>query len=456
MNIISTLTVRHLLENKKRTIVTILGIMTSTALITAILVGILSFFRFFGSINRLTDGDVHAAFDHLTWENVEALKNDDRIELAGAVCTDPTITGIRLMNDNENRFRVGNIENGDGDFYNQMVVSEYEGRLPETSGEVAVEEGFLKDNGLDLQVGDTITFELGNRYEIEADGTRVYYGGSYRSEEQFEVLSTENCTITAILHGNRPTKDFDILRGMDAGTPVGVDDKGNSYLDCRITLKKADHTSALQIRKIAEDYNIHLADLNTEYLISVFAIGGMGQAYQELFLLMGIALMIVVATSVVLIYNAFGMSLAERIKYLGMLASVGATRAQKRASIYFEGLVLGIIGIPLGILAGIAGAAVTLAVLGSKMLESDMIVGAEGMRGSVPIIISPYVILAIVVISAITIFISALVPAIKASKIMPLDALRQTSTIRLKARRLRVNPLIRKIFGYEGELPTRT
>lgn len=452
MNIISKLTIRHLLENKKRTIVTILGIMASTALITAILVGIFSFFRFFGTINRLTDGDIHAVYDKLAWEDITALKNDSRIKYAGAVCTDPTITGVRMLTDKEMRFRVGNIFTGSADIYRQLVVSEYEGKLPETSNEVAVEEAFLKDNGLDLHVGDSITFELGNRYEIEPDGTLVYYGGSYRSEEQFQVLSTETCTITAILHGNRPTGDFDILRGMDFGTPVGADDEGNPYLDCRITLKKADSTSAVQIRQIAEDHGLHIGDLNTEFLISVFATKGMGGSYIQLFTLMGIALLIVVATSVVLIYNAFGMSLTEKIKYLGMLASVGATKAQKRSSIYFEGLVLGAIGIPLGILAGIAGAAVTLDVLGRKMLESDMIGGAEGLRGSVPVIVNPYVVLAIVIISAITIFISALVPATKASKTMPLDALRQTNVFKMKARKLKVNPLVRKIFGYEGEL----
>lgn len=452
MNIISKLTIRHLLENKKRTIVTILGIMASTALITAILVGIFSFFRFFGTINRLTDGDVHAVYDKLAWEDITALKNDSRIKYAGAVCTDPTITGVRMLTDKEMRFRVGNIFTGSADIYRQLVVSEYEGKLPETSNEVAVEEAFLKDNGLDLHVGDSITFELGNRYEIEPDGTLVYYGGSYRSEEQFQVLSTETCTITAILHGNRPTGDFDILRGMDFGTPVGADDEGNPYLDCRITLKKADSTSAVQIRQIAEDHGLHIGDLNTEFLISVFATKGMGGSYIQLFTLMGIALLIVVATSVVLIYNAFGMSLTEKIKYLGMLASVGATKAQKRSSIYFEGLVLGAIGIPLGILAGIAGAAVTLDVLGRKMLESDMIGGAEGLRGSVPVIVNPYVVLAIVIISAITIFISALVPATKASKTMPLDALRQTNVFKMKARKLKVNPFVRKIFGYEGEL----
>lgn len=452
MNIITKLTIRHLLENKKRTIVTILGIACSTALITAILVGIFSFFRFFGQINMATDGNVHAFYDHLSWDDIEALKNDDRIEIAGADYQDPTISGVRMLTDKEMRFRVGNVFNGDNDLYRQLVNCEYEGRLPQKAGEIAVEEQFLIDNGLDIKPGDTLTFELGNRYEYEADGTIVYYGGSYRSEEQFETISTESCTVTAILHGNRPTKSYDILRVIDSTTPVACDENGDSYLQCRITLNKADSTSAVQIKDIAKDHDVHIGGFNYEYLISVFAVSGLGSSYTSLFTLMGIALLIVMATSVVLIYNAFGMSLAEKIRYLGMLASVGATRAQKRASIYFEGFVLGLIGIPLGILAGIGGAAVTLAVLGSKMLESDIIAGAEGIRGTVPVIVDPQVVAIIFGLSAITIFISSLVPASKASRIMPLDALRQNNTVKLKARKLRTNPIVKKIFGYEGEL----
>ncbi|SHI74828.1 putative ABC transport system permease protein [Butyrivibrio fibrisolvens DSM 3071] len=452
MNIITKLTIRHLLENKKRTIVTILGIVASTALITAILVGVFSFFRFIGEINKATDGNVHAFYDKLSWEDVEALKTDDRIEIAGVNYQDPTISGVRMFTEKEMRYRVGNAFTGDYDIYRQLVNCDYEGTLPQKADEIAVEEQFLKDNGLDIKVGDTLTFELGNRYEYQADGTIVYYGGSYRSEEEFEAISTETCTVTAILHGNRPTKDFDILRIIENGAPISCNEEGESYLTCRITLKKADYTSTVQIKEIAKEYNVHIGSLNYEYLISVLAVQGMGDSYMQLFRLMGIALLIVMATSVVLIYNAFGMSLTEKIRYLGMLASVGATRAQKRASIYFEGLVLGFIGIPLGILVGIGGAGVTLAVLGKKLLESDIIVGAEGMRGTVPVIISPLVIVIIVVLSAITIFVSSLVPAHKASKIMPLDALRQTNTVKIRARRLRTNPLIKKIFGYEGEL----
>ena len=148
MNIILKLTEKHLLENKKRTVVTILGIAASAALITAILVGVFSFFKFFGTVNRMTDGDVHADFGGVSWQDVDALKNDKRLKLAGAISTDPTITGIRLLSDREERFRVGNVMHGDADLFKQLIVTDYEGRLPETPDEIAVEEAFFEDNGL--------------------------------------------------------------------------------------------------------------------------------------------------------------------------------------------------------------------------------------------------------------------------------------------------------------------
>ena len=74
------------------------------------------------------------------------------------------------------------------------------------------------------------------------------------------------------------------------------------------------------------------------------------------------------------------------------------------------------------------------------------------MRGTISIVVQPPVIAAIIIFSALTILISVLVPGIKAARIMPIDALRQSTTIKIKARKLRVNPLISKIFGYEGEL----
>ena len=443
MNIISKLTLRHLKENKKRTIVTILGIAMSTALITAMTVGVFSIFKFFGHIAVITEGDYHAGFTDVTAEQLKILQSDDRIESIGISESDNERTGIKLDYGKEDRFSVGNIIHLNSEAFDQMVTGDYEGTFPQNAGEIAVEQELLDDNDLNLGIGDVLRFSEGHRYTFDENGDKIYWAGDYRSEEEFQELSQESCVITAILHGNRPSEGWDILRGMD-----DIPDK----MGATIKLKKCDHTAIMQIKDIARSIGATKYSMNTEYLISVFAIEGSGAGITNLFVVFGIGLMIVVLTSVVLIYNAFGMSLAERVRYLGMLASVGATGRQKRGSVFFEGFILGIIGIPVGIFLGIMGTTVTLNILGAKILESDMISGAEGLRGTVPTVVSPYVIIAIILIAAATIFISSFVPAFKASGIMPIDALRQSNIVRVKGRKLKVNPIIRKIFGYEGEL----
>lgn len=447
MNIISKLTLRHLLDNKKRSVVTILGIAISTALISAILLGVFSFFSFFGYISVQTSGAAHASFEKVSKEQYQALLADSTLKTVGLRELEEEKTGVRLLTNTEERFRVGNIDHATVEDFSMRVVSDYEGTLPENSSEIAVEEKFLTDNGLDLKVGDTLTFEEGYRYvDNELEGF-FYLGGTYRSDEQFEVRSTETCTITAILHGNRATRDWDILRGMNDNYYPNQEKASVS-----IMLKKCDSSSIKQIKTLIKKYGIEKYSINTEYLLTRFAFEGSSGSYKRFFVLMGIALCIVIVTSVILIFNYIGMSLTERMRYLGMLASVGATARQKRFSIYYEGFVLGAIAIPLGLLFGYIGTKITLAVLGSKILAADILAGAEGMRGTIPIVIEPHVIVAIIFFSALTILISVLVPGIKAARIMPIDALRQSTTIKVKARKLRVNPLISKIFGYEGEL----
>ena len=444
MNIISKLTLRHLLENKRRTIVTILGIATSTALITAIIVGIFSVFKFFGVISVHRDGNVHVIYENLTKDQVEALRSDERTELVSVLSSDVDNHGVMLDTDAHLRYRLGNVMSLDADGWKQYVISEFDGKAPENSGEIAVEEQFLKDNKLDLKIGDKLKFKEGNRYYIDEKGEKVCLGGNYRSYESFETFSEPECTITAILHGNSPSSGYDILRCNDG------EFYEKNYV--RVTLKKCDHTALKQIHQMAEAYGLTGGDINDEYMLSCLAFEKSDGTMHGFFSMMAVALAIVMVTSVILIYNAFGMSLAERMRYLGMLASVGATGGQKRGSVYFEGFILGLIGIPVGILLGLLGTNVTLTVVGKRMVESHMFAGYEGVSGSVPMVVKVPVILVIIMLAAVTIFISSVRPALKASKVMPVDALRQTDTINVKGRKLKINPIIKMIFGYEGEL----
>ncbi len=155
---------------------------------------------------------------------------------------------------------------------------------------------------------------------------------------------------------------------------------------------------------------------------------------------------VIIIGSVALIYNAFAISVSERSRHLGMLSSVGATKAQKRNSVFFEGAIIGAISIPIGILAGIAGIAVTFWAI-NTFLE-----GALGIDEELQVVVTVYSIVVACVISILTIFISTYLPARKASKISAIDAIRQTHDVKLSRKAVKTSKLIRKIFGMEAEI----
>ena len=445
MNIITKLTLRHLIQNKKRTVVTILGIAISTALITAMMLGVYSFFCFYSGISMKIEGNWAFFAKDLSEEQNQSLINDPRVSLVGIRDYNLEKTGYMLGTDTKPRFKTGNIYHADYNNLIQMVTCDYEGKLPENAGEIAVEEELLRENGLDLKVGDTLSFTQGYRYQYELNEL-IYLGGGYRSDELFEEKSKETCVITAILHGNQVTRDYKILRGTDA------EEKSTDPITF-VTLEKCDYTADFQIEDMIREYGLTKVEKNSEYLLSVFAISmNSHSAIAALFRLMGVALLVVIGVSVILIYNAFAMSLSEKVRYLGMLASVGATRQQKRFGIYMEGLLLGLVGIPLGFGLGAAGSGITLHVLGSKILAADMLTGMSGMRGGIPLHVSPLIILIIVVIAGITIFISSVIPAMKASGIMPIEAIRFSRDSRLRAWKLKTFPVIHSLFGVEGKM----
>ena len=165
-----------------------------------------------------------------------------------------------------------------------------------------------------------------------------------------------------------------------------------------------------------------------------------------LFKLSAIIIGIIMIGSVSLIYNAFAISVSERSRYLGMLSSVGATKKQKRDSVFFEGAVIGIISIPIGIIAGIAGLGITFICI-NPIIKSAMQL-TEDFR----VVVLPSSILITVIISALTIFISTYIPARKASNVSAIDAIRQVTDVKLTSKEVKTAKLTRKIFGIEGDL----
>ena len=161
---------------------------------------------------------------------------------------------------------------------------------------------------------------------------------------------------------------------------------------------------------------------------------------------------LILCGSAFVIYNAFAISIGERKKQFGMFASVGATSAQIRRTVLVEAGVIGAIGIPLGILGAIVGVAILLKL--TQRTVSQLILDAEQ---GMPLVVSPLVIALTVVFSAVTILLSAWIPARRASRVSPIDAIRQSGEIEEgKPLNLRTSPLIRRVFGFEGELALKS
>ena len=445
MNIVHKLTLRHLKANKGRSVVTTLGIMISVAMITAVFVALASFMQLTADIDIQECGDKVAAIYNGTPKQLKTLRQDDRVEVGAAV---DNALSFQLAEGGTTVQRTSSLYVSDPDNDKLMILGDYSGNLPTKPDEIAVESDLIENNHLDWKIGDTVTIPTGHRQQTDDDGEVFDTDGvSYSPNETFSYVEDKTYTITAILHHNVPTYSFyQIIAGMDTANTQGM--------TANIKLKKLGMDSYKVLEEIVgkAGFSIDDCDINRSLMASHLAFGA-GSQYGSLIPLIGILLFLIIVASVSLIYNAFAMSLSERVRYLGMLASVGATKKQKRGSIYYEGFILGLIGIPLGILSGIVGIAVTLHIVGGKIISSGMLTNASNYYElSMHTVVPVWAIIGILIFSVLTIFISAFIPARKASRITPIDAIRQREEIAVKARSLRVPCIIRLIFGYEGEL----
>ena len=439
MNIVNKLTIRHLKENKGRTLVTTFGIIVSVAMITAVFVAMASFLQLFADVSVVSDGNYAAELYDVKLSSLSELYKDERIETVG-LC-DENYKQFKIDNGKSDRLATGSIGACDDGYFKMFIQADYDGTLPKTSDEIAVQSDFIEKNELDWQVGDIVSIPCGIRTMRDKDG-EFDVKGAYSKGEKFVRQEVKQYRITAILHQNNPTSEFALLTYSD-------DLKANPTV--AFQLKTLNSKSLDVVNDIIDKANPGTSTVNNELLYSKLSFSS--DSFVAMILpLVVILLIIIMVASVVLIYNAFAMSLSEKVKYLGMLSSVGATKRQKRFSIYYEGFILALFGIPLGIGAGVAGIGITLKALGKKIIATSMINGVTEQNVSMKVVFPIWAVLIVLGLSIITILISCSIPAKKASKISTISAIRQSDEIKVKAKTLKCPKYNKVIFGYEGEL----
>jgi putative ABC transport system permease protein len=455
MNVMRSFTLRSLSRNKKRTVVTIIGVIISAAMITAVTTFFASFLSLIQRDAIASDGNWHAMIQDVPASNLGVIEQSGDVDAVvlnhevGCALIDPS--GNPEASSKPYLF----IQQYSAAGFSQMSVRLLSGRLPQSSREVIVSQNIAKGSDTTYDIGDEVTLEVGHRFAPDgtqlADNSYYYYETSddgTTTTETFKPEQTMTFTVVGIM--DAPTFEqswyagYGMLGYIDEAS-LAPDDAVNVYM----TMSQLSRSLYTTVPTLAQEAGV--SPDQVKYNDGLLRYSGVVQGDNVYNFLLGFAVVIIIiimAASISLIYNAFAISVSERMRQLGLLSSVGATRRQKRASVYFEGFFIGAIGVPLGILAGIGGMAVTLAAI--QPLLENFINTSAGLK--LTLVVLPVALIADVVLSAVTIFISVWVPAKRASHITPIDAIRQTGEIRLTRKKVRTSRLTRALFGFEAEV----
>ncbi|WP_088036113.1 ABC transporter permease [Evansella clarkii] len=450
MNIMHKLTIRHLTENKRRTLVTIIGTIISVAMITAVATLVISFLDLMQRQHIADQGEWHVQFHDINEQQAEVIADDDatnQIILSGD-------RGYSYLekSQNKNKPYIFIKEYNESGFEN-FPMTLIEGRFPENPGEIVLSADILNNAKVHYEAGDQLSLEVGERMLLDDGSMEGPVNQQYslrRSDNEIKetIVNTETATYEVVGIIDRPAWEPAWAPGY---TAVTYTDAGliseSSPVNASVILNKVDRSMFTHAEQLADKIGLGKERLSfNDDLLRYYGVSKNDNLRTTMYSLGGIIIAVIIAGSVALIYNAFAISVSERARHLGMLSSIGATKRQKRNSVFFEGAVIGLVSIPAGILSGLAGIGVTFWII-NKLFQEAMNVSEK-----LTVVITPMSILTAILISVLTIFISTYLPARKASRISAIDAIRQTTDIKLTGKGVRTSKLVRKFFGVEAEI----
>ena len=447
MNVFNNVTLESLEKNRTRTIVTIIGIMLSAAMICASTTLVSSMRNFVLRCAIHIDGDWYGAVYDAAYKDYEDIRDSDRVSSAAYA----QVLGYAKIDSANERKPYLYVLGGDvaSGYFETMPVHLILGTLPKDSTEIILPEHLTSNGKVNYKLGDTVTLDVGDR---TLDGRRlgqdtpVY---TYDSETQVEIMSgerlenTEPRTYTVVGIYERPTFEDYSAPGYTALTAADTKSADQAPIHCYFKLHKpAGVYDFMKEMGYTQEYRYAY---NTKVLLYS------GTAPFDSFLtafysLAAIIIALIVFGSVSLIYNAFSISVSERTRQFGLLSSVGATRKQLRRMVLFEALAVSIVGIPLGILVGIGGIGITLLLIGDKFFSIVRV--AIPMR----LCVSWQAVVIAAVIALVTVLISAWIPSKRATRVSAVEAIRQSMDIKVSGRPVRTSKLAYKLFGLPGVL----
>lgn len=466
MKILNKLTVKNLKLNKSRTIVTIIGIMLSCALIMVVAGMAASAQQTMVNLQINDTGNydlfVKGANKKII-DNAQANRNVKDIYIKQNLgCaylpqakfdTKPYINVVAF---NEKSFT---------DCFN---VTLKEGRLPENENELVLSQSVIENSKADYKLGDIVALDLGKRVYVSGDEIPLddtdYFNDTNGTEK---LVDTHKKTYTVVGVFNKVSSSYFAADSFSASSSAftlaeenaDINDLFISFTsdgekDYITTSGEILNLTGDDFESLKNDFEVYLengdfdeAGINKDLLrYKGFALS---DEYMRMLLSLAVIIIVIIAiSSIFVIRNSFAISITEKTKLYGMLASIGATSKQIRHNVLFEGFVLGIIGIPAGILLGVGVIALLVVILNALL---------ENMLNGISFVYAVPWLVAVIsaVMSAVIILFSTLSSAFRASRIAPITAIRGNNDIKInknKRKSYKAPKFIKKLFGVGGEI----
>ena len=428
MSVLNRLTIKNLRLNKKRTIVTIIGIILSTAL----MVGIGLLFSSFQDL-MIRDTIGYSGKYEAKYNDVDLIKLNDIKNKNFTYFYEKPIGFSKIESSNEYKPYMY-ITSVNKEYFNELKL--VDGSFPKNENEIVISNHVITNGGLNYKVGDIVTFTYGSR---NIDGDITLANSEFVDGEDLTNEGTYTYKIVGIVE--RSNFESYSASGYTAFTVDVNSDKGNVNLYVMFNKNKK---IIKQSEELAKELNYN-GDINyNSTLLALYGESTYGNVMSSMGGMMIIMLSLVSIGCIIVIYNSFAISVMERKKEFGLLSSIGATKRQLSHTVFFEAVVVGVIGIILGILGAYIGIGCVILIINN--LISDML------EYKLHLVTNPLFIIIPVIFMIIVIGVSAFIPSRRASKVSPIEAIRQNDDIKINKKKIRTSKLALKLFGIEGEI----
>ena len=435
MNIFNKVTLQSMKKSRTRTLVTIIGVILSATMITAVATFAVSLQTYMVNGAALKYGGWHVGFLDVDSSFVQERINDNGVQ-STAVFEN---IGYAALNGGKNPDKPYFFIAGfNKETYDTLPVNLVSGRLPENSSEVLIPEHLSANGGVKISVGDKLPLTIGHRMDgneqLNQHDPFHSMSGQGMTQERFVPQTEKTYTVVGVCE--RPAFEEFSAPGYTLITAADQNAETGSY-SMFITLSnpRQVHAYTNSEASIFNDEVLRFMGLSDDKMFNslLYAVGS-------------VLIALIMMGSVFLIYNSFHISLNERTQQFGILSSVGATAKQLRNSVLFEGLCISAIGVPVGLFVGIGSIRLVISVVAKNF--------GTIAYSNVPLTLTVSVpaIAAAAAVSLVTVLISAYIPARKAANTPVMENIRQTNEVKIESKTVKTSRFSEQLYGLEGAL----